>query len=235
MKWEVYRCDFVDEYGPEPDRACGIRELNDEKQHDGSLGRMIVSDTNREECCHALKMSDAQQIVDCHNLLEESVIRLKGDIPPEQFRDFMRQWNGMQVASRAIVRDAEPLVNGVEVLTGFCSWIICLGVVRSEMLQRFGNLMKVFADENQLGACRPGWHERLKFPVDPEMLAFVEKTMAETAAVTAPVPHETLDAIALGRPTSEEIERQEKIREKRKRDLAEHNEEETKEKSDGTD
>ena len=59
-RWEVYRCASADDDGS--DNACGIREVQP-----GMLARMVVSDTNRDECCHHMRLVDARRIVDEHN------------------------------------------------------------------------------------------------------------------------------------------------------------------------
>jgi len=57
--WEVYRCDQAD-----PDRACGIRCVGPSDPYERNF---IVHDTNREECCHGMRIVDAEYIVELHN------------------------------------------------------------------------------------------------------------------------------------------------------------------------
>jgi hypothetical protein len=56
--WVVYRCALA-----EADQACGIL-LVDSKPNNQTW---IVSDTNREECQHGMKLDDALHIMELHN------------------------------------------------------------------------------------------------------------------------------------------------------------------------
>lgn len=98
--WEVYRCSEA-----APNEACGIRTC------ENGISTLIVSDTNREECCHHMQRADAEHIVRLHNdhVLGAPVLVLKGDISPEQFREFKEKWNRevQSLASRAPILDAD--------------------------------------------------------------------------------------------------------------------------------
>ena len=59
--WEVYRCDQAD-----PDQACGIRRVG---PPDPGGCDFVVRDTNRDECCHDMRLADAEHIVGAHNNL----------------------------------------------------------------------------------------------------------------------------------------------------------------------
>lgn len=52
-----------------PDKACGIRTAgaNDNLLGAQFFAQLIVSDTNREECCHHMRLADAEHIVYLHN------------------------------------------------------------------------------------------------------------------------------------------------------------------------
>lgn len=99
--WEVYRCGEA-----APNEACGIRETSN------GIATLIVSDTNREECCHHMQLADAAHIVQLHNdhVLGSPVITIKGDISSEQFREFREKWNRevSSIASRALIVDSDP-------------------------------------------------------------------------------------------------------------------------------
>jgi hypothetical protein len=96
--WAVYRCDQAG-----ADEACGIIEQ-------GILGkRDVVSDTNREECCHHMRLLDANRIVELHNRQPITVLTIKGDMPPEQFAEFRKQWaaSHSDVSSRMVLFDSD--------------------------------------------------------------------------------------------------------------------------------
>lgn len=97
--WEIYLCG-----NQEPDQACGIRTRAVECQpvHD-----MVVSDTNREECCHMMKLADAELIVLLHNTVTMPVLTVKGDLPPEQWKEFRERYmKERSTTSRAIIMDS---------------------------------------------------------------------------------------------------------------------------------
>lgn len=107
-RWEVYRCRDVDtSFDGGPDRACGIRAVENDKENGNEVAMMVVSDTNREECCHMMRLADAQEICLLHN--EGAVITIKGDISPEQFKAFRERWMREIGASpyRALVLDSD--------------------------------------------------------------------------------------------------------------------------------
>lgn len=65
--WKVYRCTEA-----KPDRACGIQGSPDPniawQVREGYSD--VVCDTNHEECCHMMKLADAEHIVNMHNKLD---------------------------------------------------------------------------------------------------------------------------------------------------------------------
>lgn len=68
--WTVYRCQDAPD-----DRACGIHgppDLNVPWQVNEGYS-FVITDTNREECCHAIKLADAELIVRLKNESTELV------------------------------------------------------------------------------------------------------------------------------------------------------------------
>lgn len=109
LRWEVYRCPLADSDGVF-DSACGIREVDP----NSSISRMVVSDTGDSACCHHIKLADAKHIVDLHNSLGQPVVMAKGELPPEQFAEFKKQFEkqtgGEPSAWRTPIFDAESSV-----------------------------------------------------------------------------------------------------------------------------
>lgn len=62
--WKVYRCDQAP-----PDSACEIQGAPDPNvPWQVRLGySAVVCDTNRDECCHMMKLADAELIVELRN------------------------------------------------------------------------------------------------------------------------------------------------------------------------
>jgi hypothetical protein len=67
--WTAYRCDGVDEIGEPGQSSCGIRSPAWTDQ----WGADIVSDTNRDECCHMMTLADAELIAAAPTLIAELV------------------------------------------------------------------------------------------------------------------------------------------------------------------
>lgn len=131
-QWEVYRCGEA-----ESDQACGIRTIARDVMIQGtspaSAYDMVVSDTNREECVHMMRLADALHICALHNYSVATgshVVTLKGDVTPEQFAKFQQEWNDEHGSSisRAVVLDAELPINARLVDAVETAWAIIANV-----------------------------------------------------------------------------------------------------------
>lgn len=103
-EWHVYRCSYVDEYEPKNVSACGIGLVSyptlDDRNKD-----CIVSDTNREECCHMMNIDDANLIAaaptlaaQCLELMEENT-RLNGLL--DEIQSMLEKLSGEETQHRA--------------------------------------------------------------------------------------------------------------------------------------